>query len=101
MKKEIEQTLKVLVGMPLWGSHRAADLQVFKFGKRIPSIMRATARSSPRGPTILLLWNQWKPNKGRAALRHRSGVPDHRGIPAGVDSMLTRTRRSVGISVIA
>jgi hypothetical protein len=44
MKKEIEQTLKVLVGMPLWGSHRAADLQVFKFGKQIPSISRATNR---------------------------------------------------------
>lgn len=44
MKEEIEQTLKVLVGMPMWGSHRAADLQGFMFGKRIPSISRATKR---------------------------------------------------------
>jgi hypothetical protein len=44
MKEAIEQTLTAVVGMPLWGSHRAADLQVFKFGKRIPSISCATKR---------------------------------------------------------
>lgn len=44
MKEEIERTLNVLIGKPLWGSHRAADLQVFKFGARIPSMLRATKR---------------------------------------------------------
>lgn len=42
MKDEIEQTLNVIIGMPLWGRHRAADLPVFKFGKQIPSMTRAT-----------------------------------------------------------
>jgi hypothetical protein len=41
VKEEIEETLEVLVGMPLWGSHRAADLQIFKFGEQIPSMTRA------------------------------------------------------------
>jgi len=44
LKEEIEQTLNVLIGMPLWGSHRAADLQVFKLGARIPSMTRAMKR---------------------------------------------------------
>lgn len=44
MKGEIEQALKVVVGLPLWGSHRAADVQVFKFGERIPRMTRATKR---------------------------------------------------------
>ncbi len=39
-KEEIEQTLQVLVGMPLSGSHRAADLQGFMFGKQIESVKR-------------------------------------------------------------
>ncbi len=40
MKEEIEQTLKVLVGMPMWGSHRAADVQGFMLGKRVESVKR-------------------------------------------------------------
>ena len=32
MKDEIEQTLKVLVGMPLWGSHRAATCKCSSLG---------------------------------------------------------------------
>ncbi|MCA1668758.1 MAG: hypothetical protein LC793_15450 [Thermomicrobia bacterium] len=52
MKEEIERTLILLVGMPLWGSHRAADLQVFKFGKRIPSRTRGTTRRPPMAVEI-------------------------------------------------
>jgi hypothetical protein len=52
VKEEIEQTLKVLVGMPLWGSHRAADLQVFKFGEQIPSMTRAT-KQRPAKPVVI------------------------------------------------
>ncbi|MHB8647090.1 MAG: hypothetical protein ACYDAR_14970 [Thermomicrobiales bacterium] len=44
MKERIEQELEALVGMPLWGSHRAADLQGFQFGERVPSMSRATKR---------------------------------------------------------
>src|SRR5437016_8183319 len=31
----IEPTLRVLVGQPLWGSKRAADMEMFAFGQRI------------------------------------------------------------------
>ncbi|MDQ2785371.1 MAG: hypothetical protein M3Y58_10265 [Chloroflexota bacterium] len=39
-KEEIEQTLEVLVGMPLWGSHRAVHMQMFQFGRKIDDMMR-------------------------------------------------------------
>src|SRR3954452_2365316 len=52
MKEEIEETLKVLVGLPLWGSHRAADLQVFKFGAHIPSMTRGTKTHPPEAVMI-------------------------------------------------
>jgi hypothetical protein len=31
---QLEAALAPLVGLPLWKSHRAADLQVFQFGDR-------------------------------------------------------------------
>lgn len=34
MKEEIQQALSVLVGLPLWSSGRAADLEWFEFGQR-------------------------------------------------------------------
>jgi hypothetical protein len=34
VKERVEEALTPLIGMPLWGAHRAADLQVLKFGKR-------------------------------------------------------------------
>ncbi len=39
-KEEIEQTLEVLVGMPLWGSPRAANMQMFQFGRQIDDVTR-------------------------------------------------------------
>jgi hypothetical protein len=47
MKETIEKAMKVLIGMPLWGSHRAANLQVFKFGEQIPDVTR-------RGEAVLI-----------------------------------------------
>lgn len=40
MKQKIESALSVLIGLPLWGGHRAADLQVLKFGIRISTADR-------------------------------------------------------------
>jgi hypothetical protein len=34
MKDEIEEALSVLIGKPLWGSSRAADMEMFQFGDR-------------------------------------------------------------------
>ena len=34
MRDEIEKALRLLVGLPLWSSGRAADLQWFQFGQR-------------------------------------------------------------------
>ena len=34
MQTQIEQTLEVLIGLPLWDGRRAADLQSFHFGDR-------------------------------------------------------------------
>lgn len=34
MKDEIERSLSALVGLPLWGSGRAADMEMFAFGER-------------------------------------------------------------------
>ena len=37
MKSQIDAALGALKNLPLWGSHRAADIQVFKFGKKVLS----------------------------------------------------------------
>jgi hypothetical protein len=37
MREEVERALSPLIEMPLWGAHRAADLQVFKLGDRTPA----------------------------------------------------------------
>ena len=37
MKTDIEAALRPLTSLPLWGSHRAADLQGFQFGSRHPA----------------------------------------------------------------
>jgi hypothetical protein len=34
MKNEVETSLRQLIGLPLWGAGRAADLQWFQFGER-------------------------------------------------------------------
>lgn len=34
MKEQIEETLQCLLGLPLWGASRAADLESFQFGDR-------------------------------------------------------------------
>ena len=37
MKEQIEHTLKVIVGMPMWSIGRAADLEWFQFGMQRPA----------------------------------------------------------------
>jgi hypothetical protein len=40
MKEKIEQTLNILVGLPLWASGRAVDLQWFDFGEHRTTVTR-------------------------------------------------------------
>lgn len=51
MKEEIESALGPLVGLPMWGSHRAADMECFKFGAMILSVIRAGKRKGD--PTVV------------------------------------------------
>jgi hypothetical protein len=37
LREEIERALRPLVGLPLWATHRAADLQSFQFGAQNPT----------------------------------------------------------------
>ena len=36
MKEQIERVLQPLIGVPLWGAGRAADMETFQFGPRHP-----------------------------------------------------------------
>jgi hypothetical protein len=46
--KQIEAALSPLVGIPLWESHRAADMQMFDFGQT----MTTTSQFGPRKGTV-------------------------------------------------
>src|SRR3954471_22309939 len=40
MQVAVTAALSVLQGLPLWGSHRVLDIQVFKFGRMVLSTSR-------------------------------------------------------------
>jgi len=62
MKDEIEEALSVLIGKPLWGSNRAADMEMFKFGDR------HTYRGGWRGDYVLHVQCPWEIKKGSRVL---------------------------------
>jgi hypothetical protein len=55
---EIEEFLSVLVGLPMWGSGRAVDMEMFQFGARLPSMDRH-GRPTERGGFALHVQCAW------------------------------------------
>ncbi len=59
MKHEIEAALQVLLGQPMWGSARAADMEMFAFGSRV-SRTDALGRSREVGEYGLHVQCPWR-----------------------------------------
>jgi hypothetical protein len=81
LREQIEDVLRPLTGLALWGTHRAAGMQVFQFGARNPTI---THRGKPAfiGDYGLHLQCPWRIvgpggiEVGSADLYYSAGDPD-------------------------
>jgi hypothetical protein len=82
---EIQRALGALIGLPLWGTHRAADLQCFAFGDRHPTVTRRgePAERSDYSLHVQCSWRLVGPDgiiAGRRDLYYPAGDDPYEGL---------------------
>lgn len=66
MKEQIQKALDALIGIPLWSSSRAADLQGFHFGQR--RTVTAGGRTKEVGEYVLHIQCAWRIRHGNRVI---------------------------------